>query len=83
MSRGTVRMSIPSENLRVSLTSWFMIGICDVFGSLTAWIHFSLGMSWQKWLLGWGLWTFIIPTAIWIWAVEIGSRAGTGEKRRV
>ena len=68
--------------LWVSLAGWFMAGIFGVLGCLTAWAHFSLGLSWQKWLLGWGLWTFVIPTAIWIWAVEIGCRAGTGEKRR-
>ena len=68
--------------LRVSLASWFMAGIFGVLGCLTAWAHFSLGLSWQHWLLGWGLWTFVIPTAICIWAVEISCRVGTGEKRR-
>ena len=68
--------------LRVNLAIRFMTGICVVLAGLTACGHLQVGLAWQHWLLGWGLWTFVIPTAICIWAVEISCRVGTGEKRR-
>ena len=39
--------------LHVSLASWFMTAVFGAFGIVTAWVYFSLGLSWQKWLLGW------------------------------
>ena len=79
MSRGTVRMSIPSEILRVGLVSRFMTGICVVLAGLTACGHLQVGLAWQHWLLGWGVWAFIIPNAIWSWQERLqgGNR---GEK---